>query len=113
VHNIIINQVLFPEAANGSRLLAARIRMQQRYLSQFHDLYEDFHLVELPLLAEEVRGVPALRDFSALLVSSDAERRARAVQADGGGTDDNAELLQLREENAALRAALTACGGQL
>ncbi len=29
VHNVIINQVLFPEAGNGSRLLAARVRMQQ------------------------------------------------------------------------------------
>lgn len=29
VHNIIVNQVLFPELAGGSRLLDARIRMQQ------------------------------------------------------------------------------------
>ena len=29
VHNIIVNQVLFPELSGGSRLLDARIRMQQ------------------------------------------------------------------------------------
>jgi arsenite-transporting ATPase len=53
--NIVINQVIFPEEVGTSRLLAARVRMQQKYLDQFYDLYEDFHIVKLPLLEEEVR----------------------------------------------------------
>ena len=38
-------QVIYEEEVGESRLLAARARMQQKYLAQFDDLYEDFHLV--------------------------------------------------------------------
>ena len=42
--NIVINQVLFPEKEHKSRLLEARVRMQQKYLDQFYELYEDFYI---------------------------------------------------------------------
>ncbi|GAX82163.1 hypothetical protein CEUSTIGMA_g9591.t1 [Chlamydomonas eustigma] len=63
-HNIVINQVIYPDTVGGSKLLEARVRMQQKYLDQFYDLYEDFHIVKMPLLEEEVRGVDALKLFS-------------------------------------------------
>ncbi|XP_010255567.1 PREDICTED: ATPase ASNA1 homolog isoform X1 [Nelumbo nucifera] len=63
-HNIIINQVLFNEEAVESKLLKARMRMQQKYLDQFYMLYDDFHITKLPLLPEEVCGVEALNKFS-------------------------------------------------
>ncbi|KAK3194918.1 hypothetical protein Dsin_026228 [Dipteronia sinensis] len=49
-HNIIINQVLYPEEGVESKLLKARMRMQQKYLDQFYMLYDDFHITKLPLL---------------------------------------------------------------
>lgn len=64
VHNIIINQVLFDDEAMESRLLRARIKMQQKYIDQFYLLYDDFHITKLPLLPEEVCGIEALRKFS-------------------------------------------------
>ncbi|XP_051115746.1 ATPase GET3A [Andrographis paniculata] len=63
-HNIIINQVIFDEEVVESKLLKARMRMQQKYLDQFYMLYDDFHITKLPLLPQEVCGVEALTAFS-------------------------------------------------
>jgi arsenite-transporting ATPase len=65
--NIIINQVLYPENEH-CRLCAARAKMQSKYIEQIYDLYEDFHVLCLPLRTEEVRGVAALQDFSQCLL---------------------------------------------
>jgi len=65
----VINQILYPEANHCSRLLEARMRMQQKYLDQFEELYEDFHITRMPLRAEEVRGSDLLEAFSANLVN--------------------------------------------
>lgn len=63
-HNIIINQVIFDDEVIESKLLKARMRMQQKYVDQFYVLYDDFHVTKLPLLQEEVCGVGALKSFS-------------------------------------------------
>lgn len=91
-HNVVVNQVLFPnkdaedlvewykdakgklpdEAQELIGKTIARKRMQDRYISQIFELYEDFHVVLMPLLDTEVRGVPALESFSKLLINPDA-----------------------------------------
>ncbi|KAM7508709.1 hypothetical protein LguiA_019162 [Lonicera macranthoides] len=63
-HNIVINQVIFDEGGAESKLLKARMKMQQKYLDQFYMLYDDFNITKLPLLPEEVCGVEALQAFS-------------------------------------------------
>ncbi|KAG6533908.1 ATPase GET3A-like [Zingiber officinale] len=68
-HNIIINQVIFDEEAVDSKLLKARIKMQQKYIDQFYMLYDDFNITKLPLLPHEVCGVEALKNFSQHFIS--------------------------------------------
>ncbi|VEL17987.1 unnamed protein product [Protopolystoma xenopodis] len=81
VHNIIINQLLFPkpildaegnpipehiddEPRSSCRMCLARERIQTKYLGQILELYEDMHVMQLPLLEEEVRGFDQVRNFS-------------------------------------------------
>ncbi|KAL1360365.1 hypothetical protein HN51_005721 [Arachis hypogaea] len=63
-HNIVINQVIFEDEVVESKLLKARMKMQQKYIDQFYMLYDDFNITKLPLLPEEVTGVEALKGFS-------------------------------------------------
>ena len=90
-HNVVVNQVLFPDkdaadleewygklkptlprdAQDVISKTLARKRMQDRYIQQIFELYEDFHVVLMPLLDNEVRGVPSLESFSKLLLCPD------------------------------------------
>jgi len=42
--------------------------MQQKYIEQIYDLYEDFHVTKLPLQKEEIRGTESLIAFSHMLL---------------------------------------------
>jgi len=43
--------------------------MQKKYLDQIEELYDEFNVVKMPLLAEEVRGKERLEKFSEMLVT--------------------------------------------
>lgn len=107
-HNIVINQVIHNEEDVESKLLKARMRMQQKYLDQFYMLYEDFHITLLPLLPEEVCGVEALRQFSSSLLIPYRPTSAKKVPEGTEGKVDELEQrvstlrLQLKEAESEL-----------
>jgi len=68
VDNIIINQVLYPDKGSTCGFCQARVKMQQKYIKNILDLYEDFHVVKLPLLKQEIRGKVDLESFSDTLI---------------------------------------------
>ncbi|KAG6894390.1 Golgi to ER traffic- protein [Termitomyces sp. T32_za158] len=68
-HNIVVNQLLFPKKSSRCEHCSVRQKMQQKYLAEAHELYDEFfHIVQLPLLTEEVRGPEKLKEFSKMLV---------------------------------------------
>ena len=42
--------------------------MQDKYINQIFDLFQDFHIVLVPQLTDEVRGAESIRSFSQFLV---------------------------------------------
>ncbi|OAA59054.1 arsenite translocating ATPase [Niveomyces insectorum RCEF 264] len=67
-HCIVVNQLLYPRAGSQCEQCTARRRMQKKYLDQIEELYDDFNVVKMPLLVEEVRGKEKLERFSEMLV---------------------------------------------
>eukprot|EP00208_Stichococcus_sp_RCC1054_P000923 CAMPEP_0206139444 /NCGR_PEP_ID=MMETSP1473-20131121/6162_1 /ASSEMBLY_ACC=CAM_ASM_001109 /TAXON_ID=1461547 /ORGANISM="Stichococcus sp, Strain RCC1054" /LENGTH=345 /DNA_ID=CAMNT_0053533251 /DNA_START=152 /DNA_END=1186 /DNA_ORIENTATION=+ len=92
--HIVINQIIWEAEASSSKLLRARVKMQQKYLTQYDDLYDDFHIVRLPLTEEEIRGVPALTDFS---------RHMLQPYTPAAVVSDSYRLQELEEECSQLR----------
>ncbi|SCW01879.1 LAFE_0E09296g1_1 [Lachancea fermentati] len=89
VNSIIVNQLLFAEYDNehNCRRCQARWKMQKKYLDQIDELYEDFHVVKMPLCAGEIRGLKNLKKFSQFL---DKEYNPES---------DNKVIYELEEQN--------------
>jgi len=68
-HAIVVNQLLFPKKDSSCEHCRVRWAMQSKYLNEINELYvEDFHVVKMPLLTEEVRGSDKIKKFSEMLV---------------------------------------------
>ncbi|ODH25862.1 ATPase GET3 [Paracoccidioides brasiliensis] len=67
-HCIVVNQLLFPGKDSSCEQCKARRKMQKKYLNEIEELYEDFNVVRMPMLVEEVRGKEKLEKFSDMLI---------------------------------------------
>ncbi|CAI4215111.1 unnamed protein product [Parascedosporium putredinis] len=67
-HTVVVNQLLFPKKGSNCEQCTARRKMQKKYLEQIEELYDEFNVVKMPLLVEEVRGKEKLEKFSSMLV---------------------------------------------
>lgn len=63
-HAIVVNQLLFPRKSNDCEQCNARRKMQKKYLEQIEELYDEFNVVKMPLLVEEVRGKQKLERYA-------------------------------------------------
>ncbi|ODV84194.1 hypothetical protein CANARDRAFT_8871 [[Candida] arabinofermentans NRRL YB-2248] len=68
VNSIVVNQLLFAGDDDECKRCQSRWKMQSKYLEQMDELYEDYHLVKMPLLGNEIRGVDNLKIFSRFLI---------------------------------------------
>ncbi|CCF60600.1 hypothetical protein KAFR_0K02440 [Kazachstania africana CBS 2517] len=70
VNSIVVNQLLFAEfdKEHNCKRCQSRWKMQKKYLDQIDELYEDFHVVKMPLCAGEIRGLENLKKFSQFLL---------------------------------------------
>ncbi len=64
----IITNMVFPEVLDCT-FCKARKEMQEQYLGQIRDIYDDFTILEVPLFTHEVRGLPTLRRLGTLLAT--------------------------------------------
>ena len=68
IQNIVVNQVLFPDPRESCKKCCARRKMQDKYLTQIQEIYDDFHITVNPMLDQEVRGLDQLKQFGGLLM---------------------------------------------
>mmetsp|Transcript_19649 Transcript_19649/g.27086 ORF Transcript_19649/g.27086 Transcript_19649/m.27086 type:complete len:355 (+) Transcript_19649:54-1118(+) len=68
--HVVVNQLVRrPKNESPCRMCDARVRIQSKYLEEITELYEDFHIVQMPLMCDEVRGVESLSLFGKYLLT--------------------------------------------
>ncbi|EFP79153.2 uncharacterized protein PGTG_05474 [Puccinia graminis f. sp. tritici CRL 75-36-700-3] len=69
-HCIVVNQLLYPKPNTDCDQCNTRYKMQWKYLTEIRNRYmEEFHVVPMPLLTEELRGVKSITNFSKMLIA--------------------------------------------
>ncbi|BET02405.1 ATPase ASNA1 homolog [Nesidiocoris tenuis] len=67
--NIVVNQLIEDGGQDCQRCESKR-RIQNDYLQHVYELFENFHVTEVPLVNDEVRGLAPLRSLANLLTKN-------------------------------------------
>jgi arsenite-transporting ATPase len=66
-HSMVVNQLLPPQTQSGCPFCFKRWQMQQKYLKDIRDLYDDFRVIEVPMQVDEVKGAQGVAAFARLI----------------------------------------------
>lgn len=64
IYNIVVNQIVFFDEEDKCKKCRARFSMQNKYIKQIFELYNDFNVALMPLEDEEIRGIAKLSIYS-------------------------------------------------
>ena len=68
IRNVVINQVLMCDNPDKCKMCRSRVKMQKKYLEKIEEMFEDFHIIKVPLQKNEIRGAKNIEDFSKFLI---------------------------------------------
>ena len=68
IRNLVINQVLKCDNPDKCKMCKSRIKMQKKYLDKIEEMFEEFHIIKVPLQKFEIRGPKLIEDFSKFLI---------------------------------------------
>jgi arsenite-transporting ATPase len=61
---LVVNQIMAQQTEARCKFCYKRYRMDQKYLADIQDLYDDFRVGEIAIQEDEVRGVEAASGFA-------------------------------------------------
>ena len=70
IRNVVVNQVLMCDNPDKCKMCKSRTKMQKKYLEKIEEMFEDFHIIKVPLQKNESRGAKNLENFYKFLIES-------------------------------------------
>ena len=70
IRNVVVNQVLMCDNPDKCKMCKSRTKMQKKYLEKIEEMFEDFHIIKVPLQNNEIRGAKNLENFYKFLIES-------------------------------------------
>ncbi|VVB55945.1 Putative arsenical pump-driving ATPase [uncultured archaeon] len=67
IQALVVNQGILPEVVEGNRFLAARAKLQSRYMEEIETRFGDLFRSRLPLLDRDVSDLSTLRKVAGML----------------------------------------------